>query len=351
MSAVWIIRALPDGADSRLDRWREIYRGRRVRLLTWGGARPVDGVAIPGRPVMGSRWMPLAYPWFMVAVLLVGLFSFRRGDRVVCIDLEALLGVWLAAVLHGSDIHFDVADPFHLAKPVACKAFWRWLEGRCIATVSLATAPHASRFELYVAAGRGCRLVVENVPWLEVQPHVPLPAQTSPLVLGYFGALEPHRGLEDLIELVQSNKDLALHVAGHGSLSMLIQRAASECPRIVFSGRFRSEQLPLLVRDVHVYCSLYYRLKPLHDYACPNKFYEHLALARPILISRCVPMAADVLEHMSGWVVDGDGVAAIAAQLHHIDAAAVADRAGNAARLWQQRYAGYYSRIRKEMGL
>lgn len=83
----------------------------------------------------------------------------------------------------------------------------------------------------------------------------------------------------------------------------------------------------------------------------PNKFYEHLALARPILISRRVPMAADVLAHRTGWVVDGDDAAAIAEQLAHIDAAAVAERASNAARLWQQSYVGYYSRVRKKMGL
>jgi len=351
MPTVWIIRAMPNGSDSRVGRWREIYAGRCVRLLSWGGAALADDVAIPGRPVVGSRWMPLFYPWFMAAVFWVGLLRFKRGDRVVCVDLEALLGAWLAAWLRGADIHFDVADPFHLAKPVPCKGFWRWLEGCCMAAAALATVPHASRFEFYTTPKAGHRLVVENVPLLEAQPPASVPAGVSPLVLGYFGGLEPHRGLEDLIALVRADERLALRVAGHGSLSALIQRAAGECSRIVFSGAFRSERLPHLVGDVHVYCSLYYGSKPLHEHACPNKFYEHLALARPILISRRVPMAADVLAHRTGWVVDGDDAAAIAEQLAHIDAAAVAERASNAARLWQQSYVGYYSRVRKKMGL
>lgn len=351
MPTVWVIRALPDGADSRVDRWREIYSDRRVRLVTWGGSQSPDGVRIPGRPAMTSRWMSLCYPWFMLSVLLVGLLRFRRGDRVVCIDLEALLAAWWAAVLHGAEIHFDVADPFHLAKPVPCKRFWCWLEGLCIANVDLATSPHASRFLFYTNIRKGYRLVVENVPLLDVSSPVPFQAQIPPLMLGYFGALEPHRGLEDLIDLVKSDERLALRVAGHGALSPLIQDAASECPRIVFTGRFRSEQLPELVGDVHVYCSLYYGSKPLHDFACPNKFYEHLALGRPILISRRVPMAADVLKHQSGWVVEEDGAALIAQQLAHIDVVEVVKKAANAKRLWQERYVDYYSQVRKEMGL
>ena len=351
MPTVWIIRALPEGVDSRAGRWRKIYSGRHVRSLNWGGSSPGDDVVIPWRPCMGSRWMPLMYPWFMVAVLLVGLLCFRRGDRVVCIDLEALLGAWLAAKLHRTNIHFDIADPFHLAKPLPCKKFWSWLEGRCVATATLATVPHASRFQFYSATGRGCRLVVENVPCLEAQSPASLPLAIPPLVLGYFGGLEPHRGLEDLIALVRADERLVLRVAGHGSLSALIQHAASECSRIVFLGVFRGEQLASLTAGIHVYCSLYYGSKPLHDFACPNKFYEHLALARPILISRRVPMAADVCENLTGWVVEDDGMAAIAEQLAKIDLDDAQERARNAARLWQQRYADYYLRVRREMGL
>lgn len=348
MKTVWVIRAMPEGADARVQRWCELYSASHTRLITWGGAsKSTSGFVVPYRPVTGNRWMPLAYLWFVFAVFWLAAFNFRRGDRLVCVDLEALLGAWLPARLWGVDIHFDVADPFYLAKPVPCGHFWRWLEAVCINHVEWATAPHASRFALYgKLLSRPNRHVVENVPMLVGQSPLPIDEhQSAYLRLGYFGGLERHRGLEDLISLVRSNTKLTLKIGGRGALAALAASAAQNCSRITYVGSFEAAQLPELMLDVDVYCALYYGSKPLHQYACPNKYYESLALAKPILVSRLVPQSVDVARDETGWVIDEDGIEAIFSTLSMLSIESVVLRAFSAACVWRERYSDYYEKL------
>lgn len=348
MPTVWVIRAMPEGADARVQRWCELYGTSRTRLITWGSAiNTSPGFIVPCRPATGSRWMPFAYLWFVFSVFWLTVFSFRRGDRVVCVDLEALLGAWLPAKLWGVGIHFDVADPFYLAKPVPFGHFWCWFEAVCINHVEWATAPHASRFALYGnLLSKPNRYVVENVPMLVGQEPLPIGEhQSTYLRLGYFGGLELHRGLEDLISLVHSNAGLTLKIGGRGALASLVASAAQSCSRITYVGSFEAPQLPKLMLDVDIYCALYYGSKPLHHYACPNKYYESLALARPILVSRRVPQSIDVARDGTGWVVDGDGSEAISRALQSISDSNLALSSARAASIWNVRYYGYYEII------
>lgn len=349
MPTVWVVRAMPAGADARVQRWCELYGTSRTRLITWGSAiNTSPGFVVPCRPATGNRWMPVAYLWFICSVFWLTAFSLRRGDRVVCVDLEALLGAWLPAKLWGVDIHFDVADPFYLAKPVPCRYFWRWLEAMLINHAEWATAPHASRFALYGSLLSGPnRHVVENVPMLVGQARLPIGEHRSAyLRLGYFGGLELHRGLEDLISLVRSNAKLTLKIGGRGALASLVANAAQGCSRITYVGSFEAAQLPELMLDVDVYCALYYGSKPLHHYACPNKYYESLALAKPILVSRLVPQSVDVVRDGTGWVVDEDGIEATSIALQKVSLQELASYSANAAFIWQARYLGYYSDVR-----
>lgn len=339
-----MLRALPYGADSRAERWGQIYAPRKVLWGGWGAEQPEYATTniLKHRPKKSFLGFVLGYSVFMLACFFFALRRLQAGDTVVCVDLETAMPGWAAARLRGAKVHFDIADPFDMAKPVPFKSLFRWLE-KCVATVSdVVTVPHASRLALY-GKQRLVARVVENVPGLlSLQPkHEFLKDRDglTSMIFGYFGTLEMHRGLEDLVALVKANPATRLKIGGRGPLSAWISRAAESCERIDFVGSYTVTNLPNLVTGVDVYFSLYYLTKPLHRYAAPNKFFEHMALGLPVLMSSGTPYATDVRTNGTGWVVD-DGLVPLQSWYdeHKSDATAFKLAANQAQTTWNEHY-------------
>lgn len=342
--SILVLRALPFGADSRATRWGQIYAPRKVRWGGWGAVGPEHASTniLKHRPKTGFWGFVFGYPVFILACFFFALRRLHVGDTVVCVDLETALPGWVAARMRGAKVHFDIADPFDMAKPVPFKFFFRWLE-KCVATASdLVTVPHASRLALY-GKQRLAALVVENVPALPShqikREFLKGDEGHTSMTFGYFGTLEAHRGLEDLVALVKANPATRLKIGGRGSLSAWISQVAELCDRINFVGSYTVTDLPDLVTGVDVYCSLYYQTKPLHRYAAPNKFFEHMALGLPVLMSSSTPYASDVRTNGTGWVVD-DGLVPLQRWYdgHKNDATAFKLAANQAQATWNKHY-------------
>ncbi|MGV0959937.1 MAG: glycosyltransferase [Limnohabitans sp.] len=352
-----ILRALPVGADSRALRWAKIYSSRKVLWGSWGSHSEVHKKSniLQHRPETGSWTFIVLYPLFIVLCFFYAWKKLKRGDTLLCIDLETAIMGFFAAKLRGAKFHFDAADPFYLAKPVLFKSFWRSLEKFYMLKADLVTAPHALRFALFFDHMPTNALVVENVPDFCVSTNarhfLQTDAQTKTLTFAYFGTLETHRGLEDLMTLVSKHKFSRLVIGGRGPLANAIAKQADACSRIKFIGEFTSTDLPNLVSNADVYCSLYYTSKPLHKFASPNKYFEHLALGLPVLMSADTPYAQDVLMNKTGWVVS-DGLESLEAwcQQYHNDSLAFDLAAKHARKLWADRYSGWLATQQKIFG-
>ena len=352
---VLILRALPYGADSRAMRWGQIYSASPTSWGCWGTKDPAHEASniLKHRPSASYWGFVFGYCKFMLAAFF---FAYRRlsaGDTVVCVDLETAIPGMLAARLRGARIHFDVADPFDLAKPVPFKRFFRWLEWWVAKHADLVTVPHASRLGLYGRSVTAAQ-VVENVPLL------PFTQQNrnfledvngqAVMTFGYFGTLETHRGLEDIVKLAMENEAVCFKVGGRGALESFIRKASASCSRIEFVGEYLPADLPGLTRGVDVYCSLYYSSKPLHRYAAPNKFFEHLALGLPVLMSANTPYAKDVVEGKTGWVIE-DGYEALQNWFAstRLCQSAFESAAVNAQKKWQSSYQNWLTKQKEKL--
>ena len=355
---VLILRAMPFGADSRALRWAAIYAPKTIEWGCWGSTAKEHKARniLDERPRTGLFSFAMGYTAFVLMSFFFALKRLRRGDILLCIDLEtALLGA-LAAKLRGATCHYDMADPFYLAKPVPFKRMWKCIEAMYIRSAAIATAPLASRFHIFFQKiPANCR-VVENVPDLTANTtarnFLPVIGSQRQLTLGYFGTIEYHRGIEDLLQFVKTHPNTRLLIGGRGPLTELVKSEAQTCDRIQFTGEYLPHQLHELVRHVDVYCSLYYKSKALHLFAAPNKYYEHLALGIPILMSASTPYASDVLQNGTGWVVT-DGLSAIENWYLQIsnDVDAFVRCAERARGLWTDRYADWMTRQREFFAL
>lgn len=341
---VIVIRALPGGADSRVLRWGDIYKLNEKIYCGWGRSSIKSDDILGWRPSSGSIFIAPFYFIFSLLCFFKILILAKKNDIIVFVDLETILIGIFAAKLKKAIVHFDIADPFGMAKPVPFELFWKTIEKIYISYSDIATVPHEIRAFYYFNKIPKNVFVVENVPNLKISLNKPVVNEKSEklidfIVIGYFGTLERHRGLEDLINLVKNNNDLLFTVAGRGEISEYIKLASKECSRINYLGEFIQSDLPSLVAAVDVYCSLYYRTKKLHTIAAPNKYFEHLALGKSILISSGVVYGSDVVNNKTGWIVD-DGLSSLQHWYDYVskNKLEIDEFSSNAADVWNSNY-------------
>lgn len=355
VARILILRALPYGADSRAVRWGQIYSAHPTSWGCWGSKDPAHQASniLKNRPSTGYWGFVFGYCKFIFAAFFFAYHRLSAGDTVVCVDLETAVPGMLAARLRGARVHFDVADPFDLAKPVPLKRFFRWLEWWVAKHADVVTVPHSSRLDLYGRPLTNAQ-IVENVPLLpfmqQLRTFLKDANGQAAMTFGYFGTLETHRGLEDIVKLTMENEAVCFKVGGRGALESFIRKASASCPRIEFVGEYLPADLPGLTRGVDVYCSLYYLSKPLHRYAAPNKFFEHLALGLPVLMSANTPYAKDVVEGETGWVIE-DGYESLQAWFAstRLYKSAFESASENAQKKWQSSYQNWLTQQKEKL--
>ena len=353
---ILFLRSSDIGIDARLRRY--------VRALAQGGLRPAalfwdrDGKALGLAEVHEVRFRaPRAHGlrWLMaLRLLLLNLFAIlriwhmRHGVSLVhAVDLDTALAAWIGGRITGLPFIYDIYDHYPDSRGISGRArrLCDWLEARVIAAARLVILADPARVAQHGAIPADKLLIVENVPDLPPSAAAPRPPG-GPLRLGYLGTLEAQwRGLEDTIAVVRDMPDVELEIAGTGAIEREVRQAASDCPRIRFHGPLPHGEGLRLMASCDMLLGLYYLAVPNHRFAAPNKYYEHLALARPLLTSLGTPPGDKVRADGSGWAV-GDSRAEIRAALEeavaHRDL--VAERGRRAGALWQQNYASYFER-------
>ncbi len=309
-SKVIILRALPWGNDSRVERWGKIYSKRIPLYGIWGEKKAENIKSITNiiREPKNKFIIGIGYIWFSIMSFFFVLKNAKKKDVVVFIDLETILFAWVAAFIKGADIHYDIADPFYLVKPIPFKKFWKVLETIFVNKVKLVTAPHIKRFKIYFDELKPNMKVVENVPIFDKKmDYNSNRIENDKITIGYFGILEAkYRGLENLAKLVLDDERFELLIAGSGPLYDFFLNLSKKCDRIIFLGKYDSQDLPELVKDINIYFGYYSENKTLHKIASPNKFYEHLFFRKPILTSTCIPHSEEIKKYDTGWCISND---------------------------------------------
>lgn len=163
-------------------------------------------------------------------------------------------------------------------------------------------------------------LLARNVPGHEQRMHLiyhgvdlerftanPLPTFSGRLRILAAGRLTPTKGFDRLIRGVaattQRGVDVHLQIAGVGSALADLQRLAAElnvADRVQFLGWVSHEQMPLLLRDVHLFALL--AATNYHD-GLPNAVLEAMASGRAVIVS-ALPAAHEVItDGVSGLIL------------------------------------------------
>jgi len=125
------------------------------------------------------------------------------------------------------------------------------------------------------------------------------------LVVSYVGLLFEHRELKPLIEAAKAMPDVLVLIAGRGDLQPQVEDAARQYANIRYVGWLAQTDVPAYTRisDV-IYCCLS-KTAPTMRYASPNKLFEAIITATPIIATRGVGEIGQMIERDGiGYLVD-----------------------------------------------
>ena len=159
--------------------------------------------------------------------------------------------------------------------------------------------------------------IVSNTPDLqklgEAFHQTQAPDATETLDLVYAGFVSTHRGLDQVLPALARLRDTKplprLHVVGSGSQVAALRHAAQRLDisrQVLFHGWVKHEDLKGYIAPCHV--GLVPHLKTGHtDHTIPNKIFDYMAQAKPVLVSNARPLERIVQEVGCGLVfTDGD---------------------------------------------
>lgn len=324
-----------------------IYENYTPIYGVWGESKD-SAIAITNIKKSSNKILNTFYfMWFCIKCFFFTLRYSKKGDIVVFIDLETILFGFLGALLKGAKIHYDMADPFYLNKPMPGKKLWKYIENLFVKYSPLVTAPHELRLLLFSNKIENNMMVVENVPMFDNSSIDLNHKSSNNLKIGYFGMLEKNvRGLESILEFVKNNSNFELIVAGSGELKNYFINNSNICKRITFIQDFEYNQLPDFMAKIDIYYAYYSSSKYLHHIAAPNKYYEHLFFGVPILTSRIIPQSVLIEKNKTGWCIDNN-LEEILNEIYKKRDNLNLYR-NNCLNVWQKEYLNYYENLKKQ---
>lgn len=206
---------------------------------------------------------------------------------------------------------YDIADYYVDAHGLKGSSIGRWVENREIGVINKADATVLCTEERIKQIERSTPkkvVCVHNTPDIESYETITEPVISSPtnrMKLVYVGILGLSRFIDKIAEVVSERNDCEFHIGGYGNnLENTFKTYAKNNDNIFFYGTLPYASTIELEKECDVMCAIYDPDVPNHKYAAPNKFYEALAIGKPLIMARHTGMAEIVEREAIGEVID-----------------------------------------------
>ncbi len=184
-----------------------------------------------------------------------------------------------------------------------------------------------SRWQQIAGAKPRCSAVIynspnlpENFPASAPDLHNGFPEQNrEKLRLAYIGLLQVERGLIEMLELLEKHPEWSLDIAGFGGDEERIRTVCQGLPNCRWHGRVAYERALELSQAADVLFATYDPAIPNHRYSSPNKVFEAMLLAKPIIVARDTNMDRIILQADCGIIVEYGNIPDLEAALLRLE--------------------------------
>jgi len=127
----------------------------------------------------------------------------------------------------------------------------------------------------------------------------------------YGGMLSTTRGLIQLIDSVKDKQDMHLIIAGSGEDESMLRSMISGCENIEFLGQISYRDALKHTYHANVVFALYDPIIPNNRLASPNKLFEAMMCATPVIVNRETTMSNIVKNYDCGIIIEYSNVDAL----------------------------------------
>jgi glycosyltransferase involved in cell wall biosynthesis len=178
----------------------------------------------------------------------------------------------------------------------------------------------------------------------EARPAAPAPPGPTRFVVGFVGTLGMANALETLIDAARrlDPARFSIVIVGDGPEGRRLRDRAADLPHVTFPGPVPKADVPKVLRTFDA-CYVGYHRSPLYRFGIsPNKVFDYLAAARPVILAADAP-ADPVRASGAGLTIPPDDPVALAAAIEALTAMSPEERAdlGRAGRGFVEREHSY----------
>ncbi len=272
------------------------------------------------------------------------LFNWLRRERnsyqvIHACDFDTILPALWARTLWGKKVIYDIFDFYAdmlRATPRLLQALVRRLDLAVIGQADALLLADDARFAQIAGARARRSAVIYNSPedinqnWNEAAP-VSLQHNQS-LRLSYVGLLQVERGLIPLLEVLADHPEWGLDLAGSGAEENQIVGMARSLPNVTWHGQVPYDRALALNAAADVLPAFYDPAIPNHRFASPNKLFEGMMLAKPVIAAQGTNFDRILTKENCGLVVEYGSREQIAAALKRLEERSLRQCLGNNAR-------------------
>jgi glycosyltransferase involved in cell wall biosynthesis len=257
-----------------------------------------------------GRWAAVLFPVWLGFVLIN--LVLRRYDVVQPQNLDNLIPVYLASKTRRFKIVYDLADFYADAYLVGVPLLAYLSQATERLLVRNVDGLILMSEKQLVQIGRNNVpnrwTVIYNSPDDAVQPDAVRDDRTySTLIVFYGGVLARERlKLLTVMKVAADMHGVDLLIAGFGEYEQLVENVARRLPNVQFLGRLAHRDIMQLSSQAHVILIPFDASYANVQVALPNKFFEGLALAKPVMVPVGTYMAELCSKFRFGLSVDYD---------------------------------------------
>ena len=307
---ILILRSNPCDPDPRVEKEaRALSKIAEVEIFAWdreSRSEREENLAFAKisrfkfRAPYGKIGLIFALPFWGLRVAFKALFA--RYDILHACDFDTYFPAILAAKLRRKKVVYDIFDfyaeminlPSFICRPIA------WLDKKLLRLADLVILADKSR-RVQIRGSRPKKLVyIYNTPEVKIAP----PVKPRKNYFFYAGLLSKDRYIKELLELFAKNPNWHLEIAGWGPEDDLVKKYAKKFKNIEYLGKIPYAEVIKKTVQTSVCFAFYDPIMPNNRLASPNKLFEAMALAKPIITNPDTTMADFVLKNKIGSVVD-----------------------------------------------
>ncbi len=320
--SILILRSNPVDPDPRVEKLAGTFSGigHKVTVLGWDrtGRLPsreekpygvVHRLAIPARFGRGI-YNSVHLLRFEAGLLRWLVLHHSEYEILHACDFDTVLPALLVRRLWKKKVVYDIFDFYAemlRATPDFLKRLIRRVDLWAIGRADALILADDSRLE-QVRSSRPRRIsVICNSPE-DYRPDAQAsadrrPRSSSQLRVAFVGLLQVERGLLELLEVLSQHPEWSLDLAGFGGDERPIVSRANKLENVRFHGRVSYQAAMVLNSRADALIATYDPRIPNHRYASPNKLFEAMMLAKPIIVAEGTNMDLIVSKAGCGVVV------------------------------------------------